>query len=257
MDFKTEVIDKSYEKPVVVDFWAPWCGPCRMLGPTMEALASEQADQWELVKLNTEDNYEVAEEYNIRSIPNVKMFYKGEVVAEFMGAQPRTVVERWLKDHLPDGRKEQLALILSRIDGEGALSELEAFVNQNPAMEEARIALARQIVYSNPVRATALVETIRIGHQLEEEAEGLRAIAELMALEPGDSAACKLLAQAQEALRKKDNEAAIKHVIAATEADKNYEKELPRRVAIALFNSWGAGNPLTKQYRRRFDMALY
>ena len=71
------VIGRSYEKPVVVDFWAPWCGPCRILGPVIEQLAAEQSDRWELVKINTEEEFEVAQEYQIMSIPNVKMFHKG------------------------------------------------------------------------------------------------------------------------------------------------------------------------------------
>ncbi|MCO6488545.1 MAG: thioredoxin [Phaeodactylibacter sp.] len=257
MNFKTAVIEKSFEKPVVVDFWAPWCGPCRILGPVIEKLAEEQAGKWELVKLNTEEDYEVAEQFNIRSIPNVKMFYKGEVVAEFAGAIPRTAIERWLEQHLPDGRKESLALILSRLNGEGGLSELEAFVAQNPDVAEARVALARKIVYSNPERAAALVETIQLGDALAESAEDLRTLAELMSVETDNTPAGKLVAAAQKALRKKDNETAIKSIIEATTADKAFAKDLPRRAAIALFRLWGPQEELTKNYRWKFDMALY
>ena len=257
MDFKNAVIERSFEIPVVVDFWAPWCGPCRVLGPTIEKLAAEQAGQWELVKINTEDHYELSEQYNIRSIPNVKMFYRGEVVAEFMGAQSRTAIERWLSNNLPDSRKEALSLILSRLNGEGGLSELEAFVNQNPDIAEARVALAREIVYENPERATALVETIKLGDELSERAEDLRTLVELMSAETDDSAPGKQISQAQQALRNKDNESAIKHIIDAAMADKSYQKDLPRRAAISLFRLWGPQDQLTKNYRWRFDMALY
>ena len=81
-----QVLARSHDKPVLVDFWAPWCGPCRVLGPTLEKLAGEQSDRWELVKVNTEEDQELAHKYNIRSIPNVKLFHKGEEVAEFVGA---------------------------------------------------------------------------------------------------------------------------------------------------------------------------
>lgn len=257
MDFKTAVIEKSFEKPVVVDFWAPWCGPCRVLGPVIEKLAAEQQDKWELVKLNTEEDYDVAEQFNIRSIPNVKLFYKGEVVAEFMGALPRTAIERWLQEHLPDNRKESLSHILSRLNGEGGMSELEAFVAQNPDVAEARVALARLLVYDNPERAAALVETIRMGDKLADNAEDLRTLAEIMSVETDDSAAGQLIAKAQQALKQRDNETAIKKVIEAATADKAYAGDLPRRAAIALFRLWGPQDELTKNYRWRFDMALY
>ena len=257
MDFKTAVIEKSFEKPVVVDFWAAWCGPCRVLGPVIEKLAAEQADKWELVKLDTEEDYEVAEQFNIRSIPNVKMFYKGEVVAEFAGALPRTAIERWLEENLPDNRKESLSHILSRLNSEGGVSELEAFVAQNPDVAEARVALAREVVYNNPERAAALVQTIHLGDKLADRAEDLRTLAELMSITTDDSPAGQLIGAAQQALRKKDNETAIKNIIEATTADKSYASELPRRAAVALFRLWGPQDELTKNYRWRFDMVLY
>jgi len=257
MDFKTDVIDKSFEKPVVVDFWAPWCGPCRTLGPVIEKLAAEQADKWELVKLNTEEDIEIAEQYNIRSIPNVKMFHKGEVVAEFSGAIPRTAIERWLEQNLPDNRKESLSLILSRLNSEGGLPELEAFVAQNPDVAEARVSLARELVYDNPERAAALVQTIQVGDKLADNAEDLRTLAELMSIQPDDTPAGKLIAAAQQALKDKDNETAIKSIIEASTTDRAFAKDLPRRAAIALFRLWGPQDELTKNYRWKFDMVLY
>ncbi|MEO0338758.1 MAG: thioredoxin, partial [Bacteroidota bacterium] len=115
MDFQKTVIDKSFDQPVVVDFWASWCGPCQVLGPIIEEIAEEQKDKWNLVKVDTEQNQELAQEYEVMSIPNVKLFHKGEVIAEFMGALPRTSILNWLEEYLPSASKENLEDILERL----------------------------------------------------------------------------------------------------------------------------------------------
>ena len=98
-DFQKDVIEESHVRPVLVDFWAPWCGPCRMLGPTLEKLADGQ-EAFRLVKVNTDINQEVAMEYGIRGIPAVKLFHRGRVVDDFTGALPAFYVKQWLDHHL-------------------------------------------------------------------------------------------------------------------------------------------------------------
>jgi putative thioredoxin len=94
-NFEAADIDRSHSHPVVVDFWAEWCGPCRQLGPVLEREASKRSDRLELVKLDVDANPAISQAYGIQGIPAVKAFHKGRVVAQFVGAQPASAVERF------------------------------------------------------------------------------------------------------------------------------------------------------------------
>ncbi len=101
IDFQSDVIETSKTTPVLVDFWASWCGPCVYLSPTLEKLAEEAGDAWTLLKVNTETQQELAINYGIRSIPNVKLFVNGEITGEFIGALPEEEIKRWLELNIP------------------------------------------------------------------------------------------------------------------------------------------------------------
>lgn len=100
-NFEEDVIQTSHRKPVVVDFWAPWCGPCRVLGPTLEKLAKESKGRWRLVKINADSFPVLTQRFGVRGIPAVKMFVDGAVKDEFVGALPEQAVREWLGRALP------------------------------------------------------------------------------------------------------------------------------------------------------------
>jgi putative thioredoxin len=100
-DFSTDVLARSQVTPVLVDFWAPWCGPCKMLKPVLEKAAAEAGGGWHLVTVNVDNHGDLAQQYGIQSIPAVKLFHRGKVVAEFVGAKSDSDFRSWLASNLP------------------------------------------------------------------------------------------------------------------------------------------------------------
>ena len=260
MNFEKEVIAASNEVPVVVDFWAPWCGPCQFLGPVIEQLAGEADGRWRLVKVNTDENQQLSSQYGIRGIPAVKMFSKGAVVAEFTGALPKHEILKWLDKHIPTEEKLLFEEIKRELEeGEtAALGRLEKFVVDYPAFDDAKVALAKELIWIAPDRSLELMAEIKDRNRYFEISEQLNALAVLLKAEfHGPSPAQAKLAASQEAFRSGDLESGIALLIEAVSLDKSYMDELPRKACVAFFNLMGPTHEYTKKFRRRFDMALY
>lgn len=264
-NFQTEVIEKSYRQPVLVDFWAPWCGPCRTLGPILEKLAAENGTTWTLAKLNTDENQEVSMQYGIRGIPAVKLFIDGQVVDEFTGALPEPAVRRWLDEALPSESKKRLtqaeaALHANRPDLAEPL--LRSVLADEPDNARARFLLAQLLAFRDPDEATALVEGAADEPDLIQIAEAIETLARLKHLrahpdelpdEPGKDA----YTEALNALAQRDFDSALTALIAVLQQNRYYDDDGARKAGIALFTLLGPQHPVTRQHRRTFDMWLY
>ncbi len=258
VDFQTEVIDRSREVPVVVDFKADWCAPCRVLGPVLERLAARASGRWELVVCDTEKQPEIAEAFGIASLPTVMMFRDGQAVSMFQGAIPEDEVVRWIDTHLPDPREAALADLAARWVEEGAdlRPALERFHADHPDYPPARLRLAQAHVVEDPARARALLAE---GSGDDPDlAEDVTALADLM--EHPDDTPGRVggsLRAAREALRRHAIDDALGHLIEAAMIDKHHADDLPRRGAVALCRLIGRVHPIARKHERRLSMALH
>jgi putative thioredoxin len=250
---------------VVVDFWAPWCGPCRVLGPVLEKLALEQSSRWQLAKVNTDEHPELSAQYGIRGIPAVKLFIEGRVVDEFTGALPEYAVRQWLTKALPtEGthRLEEARQALEQDDASTARNLLAQVLADEPANVQASALMARLLAFDAPVEAAALARAAAAepGHvQLN---DAVQTIAHLMALQQNPESLPEGLGQsayrqALEALSRRDFDTALEHFIEVIQQDRYYDDDGARKACIALFTLLGEQHPATRKHRRMFDMSLY
>ena len=261
-DFATDVIEASRTTPVLVDFWAPWCGPCRQLGPTLEQL-DEERDDWTLVKVNVDEHNDVARQYGVRGIPAVKLFVDGTVTAEFTGALPRHAIEQWLDEHLPSAEKEALNKARTALDDgqrDEAASLLEPIVEGDADLPEANVLLASALVFEDPERAAELVETLDVAApDVRQQREAVQTLSRLLTADPDlpDTDAASTYRDALDALRETRFDDALPRFIDVVRTDRDLDDDGARKACVALFTLLGPAHPATKAHRRSFDMSLY
>jgi putative thioredoxin len=240
--FQSAVIDRSHELPVVVDFWAEWCGPCRQLGPVLERAAAARAGKLELVKLDVDANELLARTYRIQGIPAVKAFRDGRVVAEFVGAQPPQAVDSFFDALLPS----EADALVDRADEQSLRRALEL----EPGRTDASIALARMLLArGDPDEALEILSRVPGSFT----ADGLAARIELERRADPDSPD---LSEAFAALDAGDQERALDLLIGALPSSDGARDGI-RRVVVGVLDELGVDHPLARESRRKLASALY
>ncbi len=263
-DFSAEVLQKSQTVPVLVDFWATWCGPCKTLSPVLERLAAKNEGRWVLAKVDTDSNQELAARYGVRGIPHVKLFMGGNVVDEFTGALPEQAVIRWLEKVLPDRFKKDLARteeFLRAGNTEEARLVLQGVLQQDPLHDGARVLLAKILLFSENARALELVKGIEENSEGFPMADAIRTIVHLMAkaaLAPElveDNVRDSYRAAISMLVNQEFN-GALTGFIDVIRRNRYYDDDGSRKACLAIFRILGEEHEITRRHRREFGSAL-
>ncbi|MFN2308893.1 MAG: thioredoxin [Gammaproteobacteria bacterium] len=274
-DYPRSVLDNSRRVPVLVDFWADWCGPCKMQLPVLLKLAGEYAGKFLLAKVNTDTERGLASLHNIRSIPTLKLFRDGQVVEEILGAQTESTLRTLLDKHVPrasDALREQALALAAAGDLDAALNQLRVAAADDPdnpraqldylrlamqagQLDEADRALAglpRELRDDAEIRRLAvLLDLARRSASAPERA----ALEQRLAQNPDDLAARELLA-AKLAVAG-ETEAALEQYLDILRRDRRYGDEAGRKGLLALFELLGSQHPLVGRYRAQLFTLLH
>jgi putative thioredoxin len=268
--FGTAVIEQSKTKPVVVDFWAPWCGPCRVLGPTIERVASQYAGDVVLAKVNVDENQASAAHFRVQGIPAVKAFKDGRVVSEFTGALPEPQVRAFFEQLMPSPVElavRHADMLAAGGDLLGAESSYREVLAQVPDNVQAVIGLARMLVargdfdeadsllqrvpadrQAKVLRHRIFLERYAVKHA-DEDLQG-----DVLA-NPGNARAryrWGVMLAAGEQYRE-----ALDELLESVRLDRNYEGDAARKATLAVFEILGMDSDLTREYQRKLENVLF
>jgi putative thioredoxin len=257
--FASEVLNST--QPVLVDFWAPWCGPCRALGPVLDQVAGEQAGKLKVVKVNTDENQDLAQQFQIRSIPAVKLFRGGKVIAEFLGAQPLANVRAFLEPHLPrasEGEHQAARELGDSGDYAGAVAKLRALAASDPENLDARRDLARFLALSGDVvGASQVLGQLPPRVQNDPASNATRALIHFAALASDEAARTdSLRAGAARSILGGSPDAAVETLLTRMQGDRTFAARAGREDLLQAFALLPADDARVAGWRRRLAALL-
>jgi putative thioredoxin len=273
-DFQQSVIEESKKRLVLVDFWAPWCGPCRSLTPIIEKLAQEFAGRFLLARVNSDENQSLASQFSVRSIPNVKAFSDGKMVDEFAGAAPEGTVRQFIERLLPSPAEEQRRTAMQTYasgNADGALASLQAAQSLEPGNDNIRLDRAEILIdLGRSADAEALVDELAPLAKMDSRVEHLRALLTFADTGQAGASIDKLearvsqdstdldarLALAKQYVSAKQFEPALNHLLEIIRTDRHFGEDAGRKTMLAVFELLGNEHPLTRQYRRLLAAAI-
>lgn len=273
--FEREVIERSREVPVLVDFWASWCGPCRVLGPVLERVAEEMEGALVLAKVDIDRSPLLAEHFAIRGIPNVLLFKDGEAVDQFVGALPEEAVRQFLRPHIAteaDALTAEATRRLEAGDVEEAHRLFSDALAHDPQAAGARFGLARLALLAGDLEeAERQAGEISAASDLSEKAQALRDVAERVreARVIGSREDCERrlsddsgdlearFALGGHALAAGRYREALEHYLELVRRDRQWRNEAGRKTMLSVFALLGVRDPVSDEFRDRLRQVLY
>lgn len=273
-DFDQEVIRHSSSRPVLVDFWAEWCAPCRVLMPVLAQLAEEFRGRFRLAKVDTEAHPALAAAQGIRGLPTVRLYRDGEVVESFTGAQPEGVIRALLERHVPrpsDALRTQAAELLAQGDPKSAETLLRRALEADPDNHRAVLDLAALLLESGSLEsAQALLRDLPAAQQAETQAQNLRHRLELLRDAQGAADAGDLKAAvardpddaesryrlAMQLAGAGDYEPALEQLLELVGRNRSYGDDAGRRAMLRIFSLLGSQDPRVRSFRARLSQIL-